>query len=119
MIGDRSSSSCAKRVRVAKVLEPLAASNVRWFEISINEVEEVIALQVRCLKCHLPFIGKVVAFKFLAKVPGEFIWKDRSWPEGFGFNVDDFVEVPIAVTWAFPELDVVLWMMIEERAKLF
>jgi len=122
MIGDHSSSSCAKRVRVAEVLEPQAASNVRWFKwiiVSINEVEEVIALQVRCLKCHHPFIDKVVTFEFLAKVPGEFIWKDRSWPKGFFFNVDDFVEVPIAVTWAFPELDVVLWMTIEERAKLF
>ena len=60
------------------------------------------------MKYHHLFIGKVVAFKFLAKVPEEFIWKDRSWPEGFGFNVDDFVEVLIAMTWTFPELDVVL-----------
>jgi len=29
------------------------------------------------------------------------------------------VEVPIAATWIFPELDVVLWIIIEERAKLF
>ena len=83
---------------MAKVLEPWATSNIRWFEVSINEVKEVIALQVRCLKCHLPFIGEVVIFEFLAKVPEEFIWKDRSQPEGFGFNVNTFVEVPIAVT---------------------
>jgi len=122
VIGDYSSSSYTKKVRVAKVLEPWAISNVRWFKriiVSINEINEVIALQVRCLKCYHLFIGKVIAFKFLAKVLEEFIWKDRSWSEGFGFNVNNFVEVPIAVTWAFPELDVVLWMMIEERAKLF
>jgi len=70
MIGDHSSSSCIKRVRIAEVLEPQAASNVRWFEwiiVSINEVKEVIALQARCLKCHYPFIGKVVIFEFLTK----------------------------------------------------
>jgi len=107
---------------VAKVLESWATSNVRWFKwiiVSINEVKEVIALQVRYSKCYHPFISEVIAFEFLAKVPGEFIWKDRSWPKGFGFNVNNFVEMPIAVTWAFPELDMVLWMMIEERAKLF
>ena len=79
----------------------------------------MIALQIRCLKYHLPFIGKVVTFEFLAKVLGELFWKDRSWPKRFGSNIDNFVEVPIAATWTFPELDVVLWMTIEERAKLF
>ena len=122
MIGDHSSSFYTKKVRVAEVLELQATSNVRWFEqiiVSINEVEEVIALQIRCLKCHLLFIGKVITFEFLAKVPGEFIWKNRSWPEKFGFNIDNFVEVPIAVTWIFPKLNVILWMMIEEKVKLF
>ena len=58
----------------------------------------MIILQVRCLKCHYPFIGKVIIFEFLTKVLGKFIWKDRSWPEEFCFNVNNFVEVPIVAT---------------------
>jgi len=101
MIGDCSESFCAKRVGVTEVLKPLISSNIKWLKriiITINEVEKIIALQVRCLECHLLFTDEVITFDFLAKVPREFTWKNRSRPEGFGFSVDDFVEMSITTT---------------------
>jgi len=121
MIGDCSGSSCAKRVGVTEVLKPWTSSDIRWLKqiiITINEVEKMIALQVRHLECHLPFTDEVIAFDFLAKVPREFTRKNRSWPEGFGFSVDDFVEMPITTTWAFPKFNMILWTMREESSEI-
>jgi len=33
----------------------------------------MVTLQVRCLECHFPFVGKVVTFLSPAKVPGELV----------------------------------------------
>ena len=72
MIGDCSGSSCTKRIRITKVLKPQTTSDIWWLKqiiITINKIEKMFALQVWHLKCHLPFINKVITFIFLAKVP--------------------------------------------------
>jgi len=70
------------------------------------------------LEHHLPFTDEVIAFNFLAKVPRKFTWKHRSRPEGFGFSVDSFVEMPITTTWAFPKFNMILWTMREESLEI-
>jgi len=72
MIGDSFSSSCTKRVRVAKVLEPWATLDIQWFKQIIVSMKLVI-LQIRCLEHHFPFVSKVVIFEFSTKVPREFV----------------------------------------------
>jgi len=70
------------------------------------------------LKHHLLFIDEIITFNFLAKVPREFTQKDRSWSEGFGFSVDNFVEMPITMTWAFQKFDMILKMTREESSEI-
>ena len=122
MISDCSGSSCAEKVEVTEVLKLWTSSDIRWLKqiiITINEVEKMIVLQVWCLERHLPFTDEVITFNFLAKVPREFTWKDRSWPKRFGFSVNDFVEMPITMTWAFPKFNMILWMTREESLEIF
>ena len=61
---------------MTKGLEPWAPFDVRWFDVFkvvIDEIEEVSTFSIRCLECHFPQIGDVVAIKFFAIVPGYFI----------------------------------------------
>ena len=86
--------------------------------VSIYEVEKLITLQIRHLEHHFLFVGEVVAFEFSAKVPGELVGIYRSQSDGFGFRANSFVKMPIGVTWTISKLNVVVWMIGEERTKL-
>lgn len=121
MIGNCSRSSCAERVIMSKVLKLQTSSNIRWLKwiiVTINEIEKMIALQVWCLKHHLPFVNKVITFIFLVQVPRKFAQKYRNQFEKFGFCVNDFVGMPIAMTWAFLKFNMILWMMREESSEI-
>jgi len=70
------------------------------------------------LESHFPVTDDAVTFRFLAKVSRVFGWEKWCEIEQFGFNVDMFVKVPLAFTWAFPEFDCVLMMMVKKISKV-
>jgi len=70
------------------------------------------------LESHFLITDDVVAFVFLAKIPRIFVWEKQCEIEQFGFNVDVFVKVSLAFTWAFPEFDHVLMMSVKKISKI-
>jgi len=70
------------------------------------------------LESHFPITDDVVTFRSLAKIPRIFVWEKWCEIEQFGFNVNIFVKVPLAFTWAFPEFNCVLMISIKELSKI-
>jgi len=69
------------------------------------------------LKGHLPFIDKIIAFSFLAKVPRQLLQKSWGVSELLSFSINSFVKKPITLTRAFPEFDGITDVGIEELLK--
>ena len=65
------------------------------------------------------FFDKVITFTFLAKVPREFTQEHQNQFERFGFCIDDFVRMPVILTWAFPKFNIILLVSREEQLEVF
>ena len=87
--------------------------------VTIYEVKELFTLYIWYLEHHFLFINKVITFRFPTKVPREFTWKHWDQFERFGFYINDFVEMPVTMTWAFPKFNIVLLVTREKCSKIF
>ena len=72
MVGYSSHSSGTKHVGVAKIFKPSTIFAIRWFKdavVTIDKVKKTSTLEIRCLKCHPPFVDDAIALYFFAEVP--------------------------------------------------
>jgi len=70
------------------------------------------------LESYFLIVDDVITFRFLAKLSRVFDWKKQGEIKWLGFDIDMLVKILLAFTWAFPEFDHVLMMMIKEDSKV-
>ena len=103
--------------KVFELYSTIKVDQFKWIIFIVKKFQEIITFVTWYLEGHLPFIDKIIAFSFLAKVLRWLPQKSWGGSELLSFSINSFVKKPIALNRRFPEFNSITNVGIEEFPK--